>query len=205
MDDLGGWIALAGLGAFHGLNPGMGWLFAVALGLQQQSRAAVWQALPPIALGHALSIGMMVALMLGLRATLPEAQLRWIAALAIGGFALFRIWRKKHLTWVGMQVGFRDLTLWSFLMASAHGAGLMLAPLLLGDNPLCGAGDSANVLGGGVATVAVHTVAHLAIAATLACVVYEVVGLRILRQAWFNIDRVWIGSLLITAGIVATG
>ena len=203
MDEVGRWVALAGLGAFHGLNPGMGWLFAVALGLQQQSRIAVWRALPPIALGHALSIGLMVALILGLRTTLPETPLRWIAAVAIGGFALFRIWRKKHFTWVGMRVGFRDLTLWSFLMASAHGAGLMLAPLLLGENPLCGAGDGGTLLKGGFTMVAVHTAAHLVIAATLAWLVYEIVGLRILRQAWFNIDHVWIGALLITAAVVA--
>ena len=203
MDGLGAWVALAGLGAFHGLNPGMGWLFAVALGLQHQSRAAVWRALPPIALGHALSIGLVVAVVLGLRTTLPETALRWLAVVAIGGFALFRIWRKKHLTWVGMQVGFRDLTVWSFLMATAHGAGLMLAPLLIGNSALCGAGDGPALLGGGLATVTTHTAAHLIIAASLAWVVYEIVGVRVLRQAWFNVEYVWIASLLVTAGIVA--
>ena len=202
--DFGSWITLVSLGAFHGLNPGMGWLFAVALGLQHRSRAAVWRALPPIALGHALSVGLFVAVAVGLRATLPEAHVRWIAAATIGGFAVFRIWRKKHLTWVGMRVGFFDLTLWSFLMASAHGAGLMLAPVILG-NALCGVGGGFTSMGAGLAAVAVHTTAHLLVATALAWLVYEIVGLRALRQAWFNIDRVWIGALLITAGIVAAG
>lgn len=204
MPDLASWIALAGLGAFHGLNPGMGWLFAVALGLQQQSRAAVWRALPPIALGHALSIGLFVAAAIGLRTTLSEDALRWTAAALIGGFGLFRLWRRKHLTWVGMRVGFRDLTLWSFLMASAHGAGLMLAPVILG-NAICGTSLSANTPVGGLAAVAVHTTAHLLVATALAWLVFEIVGLRALRYAWFNIDRVWIVALLLTALLVAAG
>lgn len=204
MPDLASWIALAGLGAFHGLNPGMGWLFAVALGLQQQSRAAVWRALPPIALGHALSIGLFVAAAIGLRTTLSEDALRWTAAALIGGFGLFRLWRRKHLTWVGMRVGFRDLTLWSFLMASAHGAGLMLAPVILG-NAICGTSLSANTPVGGLAAVAVHTTAHLLVATALAWLVFEIVGLRALRYAWFNIDRVWIAALLLTALLVAAG
>jgi hypothetical protein len=203
MDEFGGWLALAGLGAFHGLNPGMGWLFAVALGLQEKSRVAVWRALPPIALGHALSIAAVVAVVLGLRASVPESQLKWVAVVAVGGFAAFRIVRRKHIRWAGMRVGFRDLTLWSFLMASAHGAGLMLAPLLLGENALCGASEDTFPFGGGLAIVAVHTTAHLAIATVLASLFYEVLGLHLLRQVWFNIDRVWIGALLVTAVALA--
>ena len=215
MTALGGWLTLAGLGAFHGLNPGMGWLFAVALGLQRRSRLAVLRALPPIALGHALSIGLFAAVVLLARAALPQPALRWGTAMALGGFAVFRLWRKKHLTWVGMQVGFRDLTLWSFLMATAHGAGLMLAPVLLGSSIICGVaggvgwagwvngGIAADSVLSGVAAVAVHTAAHLGVTALLAFLVYEVIGLRVLRQAWFNIDRVWGVSLLVMAGLVA--
>ena len=211
MTDPGSWWALAGLGAFHGLNPGMGWLFAVALALQRQSRTEIWRALPPIALGHALSIAIFATVMLMARAALPETALRAAAGLAIGGFAVFRIWRKKHLTWVGMQVGFRDLTLWSFLMATAHGAGLMLTPVLLGGGLVCAPGVEAAWAGllddrllatsvsTGVAAVAVHTTAHLAISAVVAVVVFEALGVRVLRQAWFNIDRVWIAALLVAA------
>ena len=215
MTTLDGWIAVAGLGAFHGLNPGMGWLFAVALGLQQRSRSAVWRALPPIALGHALSIAVFAFAALIARAALPGTSLRWVAAGALGGFALFRFWRRKHLTWVGMRVGFRDLVLWSFLMASAHGAGLMLAPVLLGQGIVCGGlglGPSIGAVGAhvlrdsvltGLTAVGVHTLAHLAMTALIACLIYEVLGLRVLRKAWFNVDYLWNASLLAMAGIVA--
>jgi hypothetical protein len=210
MIDSAPWLSLLGLGAFHGLNPGMGWLFAVALGLQQQSRAAVWRALPPIALGHALAISVVVAIVLPLRVAVPPVALRWSVAAVIGGFACYRLWRRRHLRWAGMQVGGRDLVLWSFLMATAHGAGLMLVPILLGNAAFCG-GDFAMAGGrivagsplGGVLAVAVHTAAHLTIATLLAMLVYETAGVRVLRQAWFNIDRVWSGVLMVTAVVIA--
>src|SRR5688572_3493564 len=131
MSQLGFWLSLLGLGAYHGINPGMGWLFAVALGLQQKRRRAVLSALPPIALGHALSVGIVVLLLALAQASLPAKALRITAAGVLFGFGLYRLRRSRHPNWVGMRVGFRDLTLWSFLMASAHGAGLMLLPLLL--------------------------------------------------------------------------
>lgn len=80
MNEVWPWLALLGLGAFHGINPGMGWLFAVALGLQEQRRSAVWSALPPIAIGHALSVGLVVALVALLHASIPDKALRWLAA-----------------------------------------------------------------------------------------------------------------------------
>src|SRR5947207_8006007 len=125
------WLVLFALGAFHGINPGMGWLFAVALGLQEQKRAAVLRALPPIALGHALSVGMIIAVVLLARVSLPHGVLKFGAATILFGFGLYRLVRARHPNWVGMRVGFRDLTVWSFVMASAHGAGLMLIPLFL--------------------------------------------------------------------------
>ena len=131
MRELWPWIALFGLGAFHGVNPGMGWLFAVALGLQEQRRGAVLAALPPIALGHALSIAAVLAVLWAARESLPTWGLKAVAAAGILGFGLYRLIRARHPGWVGMRVGFRDLTAWSFLMASAHGAGLMLVPILL--------------------------------------------------------------------------
>src|SRR6266850_2574956 len=131
MSELWPWLALFGLGAYHGINPAMGWLFAVALGLQEKSRRAVLSAIPPIALGHALSIAVVVGVVWLAQAALPEKALRYGAAAILFGFGLFRLVRSRHPKWVGMRVGFRDLTLWSFLMTSAHGAGLMLIPLLL--------------------------------------------------------------------------
>jgi threonine/homoserine/homoserine lactone efflux protein len=111
------WLALLGLGAFHGINPGMGWLFAVALGLQERRRSAVWKALPPIAFGHALSVGLVVAVVALLHASVPRWALSWPAAAVLIGFGIYRLVRARHLRWVGMRVGFRDLTLWSFLLA----------------------------------------------------------------------------------------
>ena len=131
MSELWPWLTLFGLGAFHGINPAMGWLFAVALGLQEQKRSAVLRALPPIALGHALSIGIVIAAVLLARISLPHATLKIAAAAILFAFGLYRLVRSRHPNWVGMRVGFCDLTLWSFIMASAHGAGVMLIPLFL--------------------------------------------------------------------------
>src|SRR6266700_1233692 len=113
----------------------MGWLFAVSLGLQEEKRAAVLRALPPIALGHALSIGFIIAAVLAARMTLPRSALKVTAAAVLFAFGMYRLFRSRHPNWVGMRVGFRDLTLWSFIMASAHGAGLMLIPLFLKSVP----------------------------------------------------------------------
>src|SRR3954469_23314081 len=121
---------------FHGINPAMGWLFAVALGLQEQRRAAVFRALPPIVLGHALSIGIVTAVLLLARVTVPPRTLKIAAAAIIFGFGLYRLLRSRHPNWVGMQVGFGDLTLWSFIMASAQGTGLMLVPFFLPSKPV---------------------------------------------------------------------
>jgi hypothetical protein len=129
------WIWLAGLGAIHGLNPGMGWLFAVALGLQERRARAVWRALLPLALGHALAIAAAVvpAALLGL--VLPAGALKWLVAAALLSFAIYRLRRRGHPHFGGMRVGMRELTVWSLLMASAHGAGLMVLPLLLPPDP----------------------------------------------------------------------
>ena len=126
------WIALVLLGAWHGINPGMGWLFSVALGLQQRSRGAVFHALLPIALGHAIAIALVGGLVLLLSAEIPFEWLQITGSLFLMGIAFFKLWRGRHPTWVGMQVNFWDLTIWSLIMASAHGAGLMILPVFLG-------------------------------------------------------------------------
>ena len=210
MTDLWPWMAVFGLGMFHGINPAMGWLFAVALALQEQKRAAIFRALPPIVLGHALSIGLIIAAVLVARVNLPHRPLRIAAAGLLFAFGLYRLLHSRHPNWVGMRVGFGDLTLWSFVMASAHGAGLMLVPFFL---PSSGAGDShhhdahqmhawafANFSAPSLLIVAVvvHTLGYLLTTALVAIVVYEWVGVSILRRAWFNIDFVWMVALMIT-------
>lgn len=202
---LGFWLALALLGAYHGINPAMGWLFAVALGLQERSRRAVLVALVPIATGHLVSIGLVTAVLLGLQLRLPQGLLRGLAAAVLVAFGLYRLVRARHPRWVGLRVGFRDLVLWSFLMATGHGAGLMLVPVLLGTSP-AGAGHhhgSAATLGTaglGLAAVAWHTVVYLLVMVLVALVVYEKVGLAVLRRAWFNLDILW-AAALIAAGL----
>ena len=207
------WLALLGLGAFHGINPGMGWLFAVALGLQEQRRSAVWNALPPIAVGHALSVGLVVALVALMHSSIPYQALRWIGAAVLIGFGVYRLVRARHPRWVGMRVGFRDLTLWSFLMASAHGAGLMLVPVFLVTmheenvhvaHSMHGADlDLLNNPWLATVAVVVHTLGHLLVAALVAMIVYEKLGVRILQRAWFNFDLAWAIALIVSGLVTA--
>ncbi|HYY14313.1 MAG TPA: hypothetical protein VE758_07785 [Chthoniobacterales bacterium] len=214
MSGLWPWLAVFGLGIFHGINPAMGWLFAVALGLQEQNRAAVLRALPPIALGHALSIGIMITAVLVARISLPHRALRIAAAAILFAFGLYRLFRSRHPNWVGMRVGFADLTLWSFIMASAHGAGLMLVPFFLtaphkpnahhigshSEHVWAFANFSGSSLLG--VSVAVHTFGYLVMTALAAILVYEKIGIGILRRAWFNIDLVWMVALMVTGALI---
>ncbi len=210
MTDLWPWLTLAGLGAFHGLNPAMGWLFAVAQGLQERRLGAVLRALSPIALGHALSVLLVILAAFAVGALLPLNALRYLGAFALIAFGLYKLVRRKHPRWVGMRVGFKDLTLWSFLMASAHGAGLMLAPVLLklpsGSAAHAHQGHMAMASAGALPTqdllaVGVHTVAMFVMMALVAVIVYQKLGLGILRRSWVNLDLLWAGAL-IAAGLV---
>jgi hypothetical protein len=206
------WSSLALLGAYHGMNPAMGWLFAVALGMQERSGGAVLSALLPIALGHALSIGLTVALLaLGWAALPPSWLARGVAALLIA-FGLWKLVRPRHPRWVGMRLGFRDLTAWSFLMATAHGAGLMLLPVfLLGTAaapdhaPGHAHAAAAPWLASAprwAAAVGVHTMAMLATSAVIALVVYYKVGLAMLRRAWLDLDRLWAAAIIASGFVV---
>ena len=193
----------------------MGWLFAVGLGLQEQKRIAVLRALPPIALGHALSIGIIIAAVLLARVSVPPFPLKIAAAAILFAFGLYRLFRSRHPNWVGMRVGFGDLTLWSFVMASAHGAGLMLIPLFLKSPPPTlapHAGPMALYMHptGGLefakfgtpslltSSIAVHTLGFLLVTGLVAILVYERLGVGVLRHAWFNVDVFWMLALMIT-------
>lgn len=208
------WLSLALLGAYHGLNPAMGWLFAVSLGLQERSRAALLRALPAIALGHAASIALTVAVVGGLELVTSPRLLRLVAAAALILFGVYKFLRpRSHPRWVGMRVTPRELALWSFLMASAHGAGLMLIPVLLGmpasehvHHAMAATGASdvgtgAELVSQSVAAVVVHTVAMLVVMTAVAVVVYEKLGLALLRRAWINLDLLWAAAIVI-AGVV---
>jgi hypothetical protein len=195
------WVTLAGLGAFHGLNPAMGWLFAVALGLHRQEPRIVWLALLPIAAGHALSIAIVAALFVGAGIMVEGRVVRIAAGLVLVGWALWHLrYGSRHRVRVGMQTGMAGLVLWSFLMATAHGAGLMLWPVLM---PLCfPAGvpaGTADPVVPALLGVGLHTLAMLLVTAAVATVVYQWVGLAVLRRAWINVDLVW------TVGLFAAG
>jgi hypothetical protein len=195
-----GWQALLLLGAYHGINPGMGWLFAVALGMQERRRAAVAWSLVPITLGHALAIAFAVAVAGVVGMVVSLGHLKVIVAAALFGFGGYRFIRHRHPKGSGMRVGFRDLTLWSFLMASAHGAGLMVLPVLFGLSAGEHRGHAAVVqsLRSASLAVGIHTAGYLAVTALVAAIIYEKIGLAVLRQAWVNMDLLWAGALVFT-------
>jgi hypothetical protein len=212
------WISLAFLGAFHGLNPGMGWLFAVALGLQERRLRAVVVALGPIALGHALAIGLAAVAVGALGLVIPQRVLLTLGGAALLGFAAYKVaTRFRHPRWVGMRVRSRELVVWSFLMASAHGAGLMLVPVLAGLQGEGGAhalahaehaGHAGHQVPGGhasllpaLAAVGLHALAMLAVAGVIAVVVYQKLGVEVLRRAWINLDLLWGGALVVVGGL----
>lgn len=212
------WAALLLLGAAHGINPGMGWLFAVALGMQEQERRAVWRALLPLAAGHTVAIAGTIAAAGVLGLALPIGTLKWLVAATLLGVGVMHLIGHRHPRWGGMRVGARDLAVWSALMATAHGAGLMALPFVLrasADAAADGgahAGHAAMVhsamvhteglagdAGIGLWATAVHTLGYLLTTGVVAVVVYEKVGLRVLRRAWVNLDVVWAAALVVTA------
>jgi hypothetical protein len=218
------WLALAGLGAYHGVNPGMGWLFAVARGLQEGSRREVLRSLLPIAVGHELSVAAVVVVLGSAEATAPAHAVQVVAAVLLVGFGLWKLARpnrhpgrfsgrgpegaRRRGGFTGFRVNRRELTGWSFLMSSAHGAGLMLVPVLAGagvaaqghHHETAEAGLGHLPVVGAALAVAVHTAAMLLVMGVIAVVVYEKVGLGVLRRAWVNLDRVWAGAL-VAAGV----
>lgn len=217
------WITLALLGAFHGLNPAMGWLFAVSLGFQEQRTRAVVKALGPIALGHLLAIAA-IAIPVGLlQVVLPERAVMVLGGVILLGYAAYKvITRFRHPRWIGMRITSWELVSWSALMAAAHGAGLMLIPALAAlsrnDPPAAMASsmpaghahhmdmvmtqDSGTpALVEAIAAVSLHTAAMLLVMGVIAIVVYRWIGVGILRRAWFNLDLVWTGTMAVAGGI----
>ena len=195
------WVGVVGLGAFHGLNPAMGWLFAVALGLHRRSGQVVLVSLAPMALGHALSIWLVAAAVMALGVAIDPQVLRVVVGTALLLWAGYHaLYGHRHRVRVGMTAGLAGLAAWSFLMATAHGAGLMLVPALM---PLCGGamgfGHGAFLLS--LAVVGVHMLAMLLVTGTIAIAVYCWIGLDGLRQRWINFDVLWTG-MLVVAGVL---
>ncbi|HKN69086.1 MAG TPA: hypothetical protein VJW73_22550 [Gemmatimonadaceae bacterium] len=207
------WLSLLVLGAAHGINPAMGWLFAVGRGLQRRDRREVWRALGPLAAGHALAIAVAVVTAIALGEVLPGRWLRWLVAAALVGVGADGLLRHRHISLGGMRVGARELATWSFLVATVHGAGLMVLPFVLGARTTAPAmihqhHDASMALTGtvafdplGITAPLMHTLGYLLVTAAIAVVVYEKVGLRILRRAWINVHVLWAASL-IAAGVL---
>jgi hypothetical protein len=219
-------FTMMAFGAYHGLNPGMGWLFALSVGLQNRSERAIWRSLFPIAAGHASSLALVAVLVFVSAHYISTPMLEITTALILIGFGIYKVVNYyRHPRWVGMQVGMRDLTWWSFLMATAHGAGLMIAPLVLTMALPCvetntssmaavGAHDHMAMTHAGVAMgadlgivlgILMHTLAMLVIMALVAWFVYKRFGLQILRSHWINFDLIWAAALIIAGAVALIG
>src|SRR6266852_2959656 len=183
------WLALAGLGAFHGLNPAMGWLFAVALGLHRHNRRIVWLSPLPIALGHALSIAIVAGAFLWAGFVIDLRAVRIGAGLLLIGWALYH-WRygHRHRVRVGMQAGLAALAVWPVLMALCF--------------PAASQPSSIGPLFTALLAIGIHTLAMLTVTTAVAVAVYEWIGLEILRRAWFNVDLIWTLALLLAGGLL---
>ena len=197
------WLAIAALGLIHGINPAMGWWLAAALGLNRQTERAVWLSLLPIGFGHALAVAVILFLALALGLILEPGQLARFGAVILFAWAGWHLlYGRHHKLRFGMQIGLGGLFLWSFLMANAHGAGLMLVPAVI---PLCLAASPAHELTAGgslpvaLAALALHTGVMLATIGTIAIAVYKWLGVAFLRRGWINFDLVW------TIALVACG
>jgi hypothetical protein len=190
-------LAVGGLGVFHGLNPAMGWLFAVALALQASAdpRARRWaalRALPPIAAGHLVSVAAVAAVFAVTASAVTSRAVPVAAGTLLAGMGLYRLLSRRHFRWVGMRLSSWELGVWSFLMSSVHGAGLMLVPVLAHH----AAAPVPSSLGLAAAASLLHTATMLATAGVLAVLVLQVLGLSVLRRAWLNVDRVWAVALI---------
>jgi hypothetical protein len=197
-------LPMLALGAWHGVNPGMGWLFAVALGMQQGNGRAVWAALPPLALGHAIAVIVVVTIAALAGLLMDPVELKWMVAAALLAFGVYRLVRARHPRFGGMQVGFKDLTVWSALMASAHGAGLMVVPFVVAGQATAHSAHMSHEMpamgpGAALQATALHTLGYLLVTGLIAVVVHRRLGLRLLRTHWLNLDLVWGVALILTA------
>jgi hypothetical protein len=206
------WLAVVASGLYHGVNPGMGWPLAVSAGLMERSSRALVAALWPLTVGHLLAM-LVVILPFSLLVALVERQrqIQIGASLLVIGFGAFRFVGRRHPR-VLARIRPTQLGLWSFAVAIAHGAGLMLVPIYLG---LCRAADldrgheaagdliNANLAMTGLVSL-VHSVAMIAAGGCLAWLVYRYLGLKFVSRSWFNLDATWAVSLIFVGGLSLT-
>ena len=200
------WLAVVASGLYHGVNPGMGWPLAVSAGLMERSSRALVTALWPLTLGHLLSM-LAIVLPFALLVSLVQwrQQIQIGASLLVIGFGIFRLVHRRHPR-VLARIRPTQLGLWSFAVAIAHGAGLMLVPIYLG---LCRAADldqglgplANDNLGMAVLVSVVHSVAMIAAGGVLAWLVYRYLGLKFVSRSWFNLDATWAVSLVLVGAL----
>jgi hypothetical protein len=209
------WLTLALLGAYHGINPAMGWVFAVSQGMQHGERRAVVRSLVPIAIGHEASIALVAGVVIFAEEVIDPSALHVGAAAILFAFGIFRFVKPRaHWRWTTMRVSGRELTLWSFLMSTAHGAGIMVAPVLIGlqgiseasapvkkaDQSDVGMLSHVPLIPSGIG-IALHVLAMVVVMGLIAIVVYEKLGLEVLRRAWINTDRLWASTFVAAAAV----
>ena len=206
---IGLWLAVVASGLYHGVNPGMGWPLAVSAGLIERRSRALVAALWPLTIGHLLAIFVVIlpfALLIALAGWQQRIQIG--ASLLVIGFGIFRFVNRRHPRTLA-RIGPTQLGLWSFAVAIAHGAGLMLVPIYLG---LCRAADLGNgheAVGAlinanltmAVMVSVIHSVAMVAAGGFLAWLVYRYLGLRFVSRSWFNLEATWAFSLMLVGGI----
>lgn len=203
------WAAIVASGLYHGFNPGMGWPLAVAAGMMDRNARALLAALVPLSAGHLLAMLVMLlpfAMLLALVQWAPQIQVA--AGLLVVGYGALRLVYPRHPRMLA-RIRPAQLALWSFVVAIAHGAGLMLVPIYLG---LCesagldtGHEAAATLVGAnlGMALIVsvVHSLAMIAAGGSAAWLVYRYLGLQYLSRSWFNLDRVWAVSLIVVGAI----
>lgn len=209
MNTLALWFAVILLGLYHGLNPAMGWPLAVANGMTDRRAASVFATLLPLGGGHfaAIAVGLAPFALLGWYVAWSQA-IRIGAGVAVLLFGVFKLVNRRHPRMLA-RIAPTRMAWWSFLMATAHGAGLMLAPFMLGLCAAPGHGDVARALsqatmGMALLVAVVHTVVALLAGIAIAWIVYRYLGLGFLRRAWLNLDAVW-GVSLVLAGAAGIG
>jgi hypothetical protein len=203
------WLAVVASGLYHGVNPGMGWPLAVSAGLMEGSSRALVAALWPLTIGHLLAM-FVVILPFALLVALVEwqQQIQIGASLLVIGFGIFRFVNRRHPR-VLARIRPTQLGLWSFAVAMAHGAGLMLVPIYLG---LCRAADldkgheAAGALINADLRMAVlvsiiHSVAMIGTGGFWAWLVYRYLGLKFVSRSWFNLDATWAFSLILVGAL----
>jgi hypothetical protein len=203
------WLAVIASGLYHGANPGMGWPLALSAGLMERSPRALVAAFWPLSIGHLLAM-LLLMLPFALLVTLVERQrqIQIGASLLVIVFAVFRLIHRRHPRALA-RIPPTQLGFWSFAVAVAHGAGLMLVPIYLGlcrtadiDRAHAAAGALINAsLGMAVLVAVVHSVAMIAAGGSMAWLAHRTLGLKLVSRSWFNLDATWALSLLLVGGV----